>query len=186
MYVLFKVKDVVRIPPTYFDRDLKEAALEVLRDSYEGVIDKELGLILLVRNVKVEEEGTIIPGDGATYHIAEFEVLSYLPYLREVVEGEAVEVTDFGVFMSLGPVDGLIHKSQVLDDRISYDGRRGALIGQETKRILERGDVLRARITSVSSASSNKLMRIALTMRQPFLGKLEWIVEDLERIYGKR
>lgn len=186
MYVMFKVRDVVRIPPSLFGEDLEEAALKVLREKYEGAVDKEMGLILLVRNVKVEEEGLIIPGDGATYHFAEFEVLSFLPYIKEVVEGEAVEVTDFGVFVNLGPVDGLIHKSQILDDRINYDGRRGALIGQETKRILERGDVLRARITSVSSTTSNKLMRIGLTMRQPFLGKLEWIVEDLEKIYGKR
>ena len=184
MFVLFKVRDVVRIPPSYFGENLEDAALKVLRETYEGIIDKELGLVISVHNVKVEEEGRIIPGDGATYHVAEFEVLSYYPYLKEVVEGDVVEITDFGVFVNLGPVDGLIHKSQVLDDKISYDSRRGALIGQETKRIIERGDVLRARITSVSTSSSNKLMRIALTMRQPFLGKLEWIKEDLERIYG--
>jgi len=66
-----------------------------------------------------------------------------------------------------------------------YDGRRGALIGKETKRILERGDHVRARIITISTSMSNKIMRIGVTMRQPFLGKLEWIKEDLERIYGK-
>ena len=186
MYRVYRVKDVVRIPPEYFDLPLEEAATRVLRDKYEGIIDRELGFILTVFDVKVSEEGRIVPGDGATYHVSEFSLLTFVPVIKEVVEGEVVEVTDFGVFIGLGPLDGLVHKSQIIDDKVLYDGRRGALIGQETKRVLEKGDIVRARIITVSTSASNRIMRIGLTMRQPFLGKVEWIKEDLERIHGKR
>jgi len=184
--MLYKVKDIIRIPPSYFNEDLEKAALKVIREAYEGVMDNELGFILSVQNVKVEEEGMIIPGDGATYHEAKFELLTFKPKPKEVVEGEVVEVARFGVFVNLGPLDGLVHKSQVMDDtEVDLDSKRGALIGRETRRILERGDIVRARVTSVGIATANRPMRIALTMRQPFLGKLEWIKEELERIYGK-
>mgnify|MGYP000144321101 FL=1 len=185
MYYVYRVQDIVRIPPEMFHLPLEEAALKSLREKYEGTIDKDLGLILAVFDVNVSEEGVIIHGDGATYHETEFSILAFKPLIKEVVEGEVVEITDFGAFISLGPLDALAHKSQILDDVLMYDGRRGALIGKETKRILERGDHVRARIITISTSMSNKIMRIGVTMRQPFLGKLEWIKEDLERIYGK-
>jgi hypothetical protein len=31
-------------------------------------------------------------------------------------------------------MDGLVHVSQVTDDYINYDGKRGALIGKESKK----------------------------------------------------
>ena len=186
MFYVYRVYDIVRIPPEMFERPLKEAALISLREKYEGTIDKELGLILAVFDVNVSEEGTIIHGDGATYHDAEFSMLTFKPLIKEVVEGEVVEITDFGAFVNLGPLDALTHKSQILDDVLMYDSRRGALIGKETKKILEKGDLVRIRIIAVSASLSNKVMKIGATMRQPFLGKLEWIREDLERIYGKK
>lgn len=35
------------------------------------------------------------------------------PVSGQVVEGTVVEVTDFGVFVNLGPVDGLVHRSEI-------------------------------------------------------------------------
>lgn len=185
MYYIFRVYDIVRISPDMFDLPLEQAALRSLRSKYEGTIDKDLGLILAVFDVKVSEEGMIIHGDGATYHDAEFSILAFKPMIKEVVEGTVVEITDFGAFVNLGPIDALAHKSQILDDVLMYDNRRSALIGKETKKILEKGDIVRARVIAVSTSLSNKIMRIGITMRQPFLGKLEWIREEIERIYQK-
>ncbi len=185
MFKLFRVRDIVRIPPEYFGMPLNEAATEVLRRKYEGVILENLGLVLSVFNVTVEEEGRIVPGDGATYHRAEFDLLTFTPVLQEVVEGVVVDVTKFGLFVNIGPLDALIHKSQVTDERVEYDMQRGALIAQESKRIVEKGDVVRARIVAVSSGGGQAL-RIAMTMRQPFLGKIEWIKEEVARIESRR
>ncbi len=55
-------------------------------------------------------------------------------------------------------------------------------MGEKTRRILKIGDQVRARIISVSV--SGAALKVGLTMRQPFLGKLEWIKEDLEKIKG--
>ena len=56
-----------------------------------------------------------------------FKLLSFYPEMHEVVEGEVVEVTDFGAFVRIGPEDALLHVSQIMDDYISFDEKHGVL-----------------------------------------------------------
>jgi DNA-directed RNA polymerase subunit E' len=56
------------------------------------------------------------------------------------------------------------------------------LIGKETNRKLTTGDMVRVRITAVSLARTGGTAKIGVTARQPFLGKLEWIEEDLKKL----
>jgi DNA-directed RNA polymerase, subunit E'' len=107
-------------------------------------------------------------------------MLAFSPLIQEVVEGPIVQVTNIGAYVNLGPVDGFVHISQILDDQIHYDQIRGVLVGDKTKKSLQKGDVVRARIVSISSAGPGRMMRIALTMRQPYLGKLDWIAEEVK------
>lgn len=179
MYKLIKAKGTVRIPPEYFGEPLDKVALEVLKQEYQEKVIKELGLVLAVLNVKVSEEGQILLGDGATYHEAEFEILSYQPLIQELVEGPVVQVTNVGAYVNLGPLDGFAHISQILDDQIKYDTIRGYLLGEKSKKVLEKGDIVRARIVSISASGPGKMMRIGITMRQPYLGKLEWVKKEV-------
>ena len=55
-------------------------------------------------------------------------------------------------------------------------------MGKETKRKLQTGDRVRVRITAVSLGRSGGSGKIGVTARQPFLGKLEWIRKDMEKI----
>ncbi len=77
--------------------------------------------------------------------------------------------------MRIGPVDALLHVSQLIDDYMSYDEKQGVLLGKETKRRLTNGDKLRVRITAVSLGRAGSSGKIGVTARQPFLGKLEWL-----------
>jgi DNA-directed RNA polymerase subunit E' len=75
-----------------------------------------------------------------------------------------------------GPLDGLLHVSQIMDDRVNIDEHNQRLVGVETKRDLKVGYKARARVVSLSlSEISPRDSRIGLTMRQPGLGRLEWI-----------
>lgn len=181
MFSLITLEDTVRIPPEKFDKALEIVTHEELSAKYEGILSKELGFVVAVTNMEVSPIGRIIPGDGATYHTVSFTVLSYYPEVQEIVEGEVVELEDFGAFIRVGPIDALLHVSQIIDDYVSYDERRGALIAKETGRILKQGDSIRARITVVSFAKRGSSGKIGMTMRQPFLGKIEWIKEDVEK-----
>ena len=184
MYKIVTVKDTVRVPPERFAEPLEQAIEDILHKSYEGVIDKDVGAVLAVTEVKEIGVGRVIMGDGASYHDVVFDALVYKPELQEVVAGEVVEVVEFGAFVRLGPLDGLVHVSQVADDFIGYDSKKGALYGKETKRTLKEGDKVRARVVSVSMKRGVKAGKIGLTMRQPGLGKLEWIEEERKEAKG--
>lgn len=149
---------------------------------YEGIIDEELGYVIAVTEIEISPVGKIIPGDGATHHRVTFSLLTFYPKIQEVVEGEIVDVTDFGAFVRIGPVDALIHVSQIMDDFISYDDRQGVLMGRESKRKVSMGDRLRVRMTAVSLGRGGSFGKIGVTARQPFLGKFEWIDRDVARL----
>jgi DNA-directed RNA polymerase subunit E' len=172
----------VRIPPSRFEEPLEDVAVEILNESYVGKIDKKLGLMVTVKEIEEIGIGKVIMGDGAAYHDVVFTALSFKPELHEVVEGEVIEIMEFGAFIRIGPMDGLVHVSQVTDDYINYDGKRGALIGKESKKSLEEGNRVRARIVALSiKGKSSKETKIGLTMRQPGLGRVEWIQEEKDK-----
>ena len=101
-----------------------------------------------------------------------------MPREHEIVEGEVVDITEFGAFIRIGAIDGLVHISQVMDDYVSYDEKNSQLAGRESRRILKQGDGVRARIISISFKEQNK---IGLTMRQPYLGALHWSEKPIEK-----
>ena len=178
MYNLVKIVDTIRVPPKDFGNPIKESALYVLKHEYEGKVDKDLGIILLITKVNSVGVGRIIPGDGSTYHDVEFEALVYKPTLHEVVVGEVSEIAQFGAFIKIGPIDGLVHVSQIMDDYVSFNEKTGLLAAKESGRTLSEGDVVRARVVSASLKPAATESKIGLTMRQPGLGKVEWIEED--------
>lgn len=162
---------MVRVPPQLFSMETEEAIKTVLQEKYERTIDPELGLILVVTDIKDVSEGRIIAGDGASYHDTTFDMLVYRPELLEVVEGEIKEIVEFGAFVSIGCVDGLVHVSQVLDDFISFDKKTNTLTGKKSKAIIKKGDKVRARVISVSMKNNIQDSKVGLTMRSPGLGK---------------
>jgi DNA-directed RNA polymerase subunit E' len=182
LFKLITLEDTIRIPPETFGNPLEKVGHQQVKAKYEGVVNEELGYVIAVIDVKVSPTGKIIPGDGATYHKVAFSLLTFYPMLQEVVEGEVVEIADFGAFVRIGPIDALLHVSQLMDDFISYDEKQGVLLGKETKRKLMSGDQVRVRITAVSLGRAGSSGKIGVTARQPFLGKLEWIEYDTQKI----
>jgi len=179
MFKLYTITGKIEIPPFLFDQEKTVSARIILSEDYEGIITREFGFIIAVVDVLSVGPGIIIPGNANTFHEVEFTILSFKPSLQEIIEGEIVEIVDFGAFIRLGPLDGLVHVSQICDDYISYEQVGNRFIGKETGKILEVNDSVRARIIAVS-LGMGRSGKLGLTMRQKFLGKNEWIQNDLE------
>lgn len=176
MFYRTEIKDHIRVPPEFFGLSAEEAVTKRIKKKYDGYISKELGIVIDVSKVKDIREGVIISGDGASYYDTTFELLTFKPELHEVVLGRIKDIADFGAFMHLGPIEGMIHVSQTMDDFVSFSKEK-VLTGKESKRTLKVGDRCRARLVAVSFKDLTS-PKIGLTMRQEFLGKLEWIEED--------
>ena len=174
----------MRIPPSLFGTTLKKAAESILKSKYESMINAELGYIIIVMDAKVETMGKMIPGDGGTFHRVEFEALTFYPRMQEIVNGELVDVTDFGAFVRIGPTDALLHLSQIMDDYLKSDVASGMILANQSGRTLKVGSKIRTRITAVSLGKAS-MGKIGITCRQPFLGADEWIAEEIKKIDGE-
>jgi DNA-directed RNA polymerase subunit E' len=184
MYYIHDVKDTFKMPPEFFDKDIEKVATEILKKKYEGSIDKSLGVIVSIYNIRKISDGTIFAGDPSTHHDVEFDMLTYMPFVEEVVAGEVTELAEFGAFVRIGPIDGLVHVSQITNDFLSFDRKVPAFVSKRSGRTLKKGDVVFAKISTVSMRNSVKDSKIALTMKPEGLGKQEWINEG-ERVKAR-
>jgi DNA-directed RNA polymerase subunit E' len=181
LFSISTLQDVVRIPPSLFGNTLKKAAVNILKSKYESMINADLGYIIMIMDAKVEPMGKMIAGDGGTYHKVEFDALTFYPKLQEIVQGELVDITDFGAFVRIGPTDALLHLSQVMDDYLKSDVQAGIILANQSGRTLKVGSTIRTRITAVSLGKAASMGKIGITCRQPFLGADEWIAEEIKK-----
>jgi DNA-directed RNA polymerase subunit E' len=172
MFYKVEIKDHIRVPPMYFGDQLEEAVGKSIRQKYEGLIDPTMGIVIDVADVTTVGEGTIIAGDGASYFETVFNIIVFKPELQEIVVGRIKDITDFGAFITLGPIEGMIHISQTMDDFVSFSKEK-VLTGRDSKHVIKVGDVCRARVVAVSFKEVTN-PKIGLTMRQSGLGKPEW------------
>ena len=178
MFYKVELKDHIRVPPNLFDLPLEEAVIKRIKTKYSGFISKDLGIVIDVSGMKGIGEGIIIPGDGASYYDVSFELLTFRPEMQEVVVGKIKDIAEFGAFINIGPIDGMIHISQTMDDFVSFSKDK-TLTGKETKRVLKVADLCRSRIIAVSFKDVLN-PKLGLTMRQQGLGRLDWIKEEAE------
>lgn len=178
MFYKVELRDHIRVPPTLFNLPLEEAVIKRIKVKYNGFISKDLGIVIEVAGMKDIGEGVIIPGDGASYYDITFELLTFKPEMQEIVLGKIKDIAEFGAFINIGPIDGMVHISQTMDDFVSFSKDK-TLTGKETKRILKVNDLCRARIIAVSYKDVLN-PKLGLTMRQQGLGRLDWIKEEAE------
>lgn len=178
MYYKIAVKTFVRVPPSHFGQEVKDIILSLLNEQFNNYVSERLGIVIGVLDVQETGEGVIIPGDGAAYHETKFTLLTFKPEVQEMVLGAVSEITDFGAFLDLGALEGMIHVSQTMDDFVSFS-KSNVLTGKETKKVLKVNDKCRARIIAVSFKDLAN-PKVGLTMRQPLLGAMNWIDEELK------
>ena len=181
MYTVMKVEDTIRILPEKFGEDLDAVVKEIVQQTFEGTMRRHHGVIVIADNIKPIGDGRIIHGDGAMYQNVSFDALMFRPDLQEVLDGIVCEIVEFGAFCHIGPLDALIHMSQIMNDYVEVDAESEMIVGKEKKKTLKTGDAVRARIVAVSlNELSARESKIGLTMRQPSLGAHEWIYESKE------
>jgi len=181
MYYKVRIEDTVRIPPNQFGEDLDAVVTNLVQNTFEGTMRKQHGVIVVADNIKPLGEGIVIHGDGAMYQKVSFDALTFKPDLQEVLDGIVCEIVEFGAFCHIGPLDALVHMSQIMNDYVEVDADSEVITGKEKKQVLKSGDAVRARVVAVSlNELSARESKIGLTMRQPSLGSHTWIYEPEE------
>jgi DNA-directed RNA polymerase subunit E' len=178
MYKKMRLADTVRIAPELLGAPVEAAVKIALQDKLEGLVDKTIGAIVAIMEVIEVGDGHILAGNAGVYYDAVFDAVTFMPEIQEIIEGTVLEVVEFGIFVGIGPLDGLVHVSQLTDEFVSYDEKNSRLITKESGRAITVGDRVRARIVAVSlNEREPRDSKIGLTMRQHALGKLDWLEE---------
>lgn len=182
MYYRVKVEDTIRIMPDRFGEDLDEVVKQIVQETFEGTIRKNHGIIVVADNIEPVGYGIVIHGDGAMYQKVQFDALTFQPEMQEVIDGVVCEIVEFGAFCHIGPIDALIHMSQMMNDYVQVDAESQVVTGKEKKLRLQVDDPVRARIVAVSmNELSARESKIGLTMRQPALGSHLWASEEEDK-----
>tara|TARA_Y100000034_G_scaffold26979_3_gene32125 strand:- start:2873 stop:3460 length:588 start_codon:yes stop_codon:yes gene_type:complete len=183
MFYKTEIQSHIRVPPDHFKLGKEEAVRKCIKGQFEGFISKDIGIVIDVAEVTEVKEGVVIPGDGAAYYETVFTLFTFKPEIKEVLMGIVKDIADFGVFMNIGPIEGMIHVSQTMDDYVSFSKDK-VLTGKESKRSLKVGDKCKARLIAASFKDITN-PKIGLTMRQEGLGKFEWLEEQPKKAEKK-
>ena len=182
MYKRVRLTDTVEVPPRHLADVSPELVKRLLQDKLEGRMDEDVGSVVSVTAVHDIGDGAVLPNRPGVYYEAEFDAVTFDPQMQEVVDGEVVEVVSFGAFVGIGPVDGLLHVSQISDEYLAYDEENQQLASRDSNRVLSVGDAVRARIVTKSIDERNpRDSKIGLTAKQPGLGKHDWLEEERQR-----
>ncbi len=181
MYKRVTLRDTVEVPPEHLADVTPDLVRRLLQDKLEGRVDEDVGSVVSVIEVDDIGDGAVLPGKEGVYFEAEFDAVTFDPQMQEVVDGEVVEVVNFGAFVGIGPVDGLLHVSQISDEYLAYDEEGQALASRESNRTLSVGDAVRTRIVTKSIDERNpRDSKIGLTAKQVGLGKHGWLKDERE------
>ncbi len=182
MYKRVTVRDTVEVPPEELANVTPELVRRLLQDKLEGRMDEDLGSIVSVTEVHDIGDGRVLPNRPGVYYEAEFDALVYDPEMQEVVDGNVVEIVEFGAFVGIGPVDGLLHVSQISDEYLAFDAENQQLASGESNRVIGVDDAVRARVVTMSIDERNpRDSKIGLTAKQPGLGKHGWLEEERQQ-----
>ena len=182
MYKRVTLRDTVEVPPKHLADVTPDLVKKLLQDKLEGRVDEDVGSVVSVIDVHEIGDGAVLPNEPGVYYEAEFDALTFDPQMQEVVDGEIVEVVSFGAFVGIGPVDGLLHVSQISDEYLAYDEENQMLASRESNRTLGVGDTVRTRIVTKSIDERNpRDSKIGLTAKQGGLGKHGWLKEEREK-----
>lgn len=190
MYFIYEVEEWVGVSPdiAFTSQDLDRDVLRILRRELEGKVDEELGYIIAVIEAKVIDEGIVTPlgGDPDIYFPVRYKVLTFRPIIQEVVKGVVSKVESGSLFVKLGPrlAEGIVPRQQVMDGEVRLTPDRRGFQSPTGDKVVREGDVVKARIVSYAKATSRPayVMKIGLTMRQPYLGKDEWWEEKAKTV----
>lgn len=136
-------------------------------------LDEYVGQSLLVKVIELNrKKGRVILSRRTVLETeqktARNQVLSALKE-GDFVEGQVVEVTEFGVFVALGGVDGLVHRSEITWGRFNHP-----------KDVLHKGQTVKAKVLSVD----NERERVNLSIKA--LNPDPWVTVSEKYPIGSR
>ena len=88
MFILTKMRSVVRLEPNKFERDLPDALSDALTEKLANKVLNGVGLVVALWDIISIGDSYLFPGDGASHTRVEFRLLVFRPFMEEVLVGK--------------------------------------------------------------------------------------------------
>ena len=88
MFILTKMKSVVRLEPSSFERSLPGALKDALTEKLANKVLKDVGLVIALWDILKIGDSYLLPSDGASHTRVEFRILVFRPFMEEVLVGK--------------------------------------------------------------------------------------------------
>ncbi|MER3555269.1 MAG: 30S ribosomal protein S1 [Meiothermus sp.] len=125
-------------------------------------LDEYVGQSFPVKIIELNrKKGRVILSRRTVLEVEQKEARSsVLSQLKEgdIVEGQVVEVTEFGVFVALGGVDGLVHRSEITWGRFNHP-----------RDVIQKGQTVRAKVLSVDTERERVNLSMKALVTDPWL-----------------
>ena len=104
---------VIRVPPELLNENYNKAVMDASKSMLEGkLVDMEneehrsvgKSFVILLENITLKGNGSIVHGDGGVYQTIQYSALAYYPRMHEIVDGIVMFIQKFGAFIKFGPI----------------------------------------------------------------------------------
>ena len=123
VFCLTLLRDVVRVAPDKFDRQLIDVLKEELDKKYSNKVIADVGLCIVTQDLKQVQDAVIYPADGGAHHRVVFRMLVYRPLVGEIAVGTIVVSNAEGIRVSLDFFDDIFIPNYLLPQPSEYDPR---------------------------------------------------------------
>ncbi|HDI06658.1 MAG TPA: DNA-directed RNA polymerase [Candidatus Aenigmarchaeota archaeon] len=177
MFYLLDIEEKVGVEAQKLKKNIQESIEEKLEDLH---LKEENGVFLGVVEIKkIGETGEILPEKPYIYFNVAYTCLFFQPVQNEIVEGYVTEVAEFGPFVRIGPIDALVHISQITKEKLTYNPEQDIITSKDSKIIIKKGDFVIAMVAN--SSISEERIRVNLTMKQEGLGLIKLLKKSKKK-----
>ncbi len=121
MFNLCRLRCLVRLDPSEWDRPLPEAVKDALNQRLANTVLHKVGLVVGVFDLLDLGSSFLFPGDGAHHTRVTFRVVVFRPFHEEVLTGKIKSCTAKGVSISLGFFDDVLIPPEALQHPYRFD-----------------------------------------------------------------
>ncbi|MBW0496164.1 hypothetical protein O181_035879 [Austropuccinia psidii MF-1] len=121
MFVLSHLKDTIKVQARDFGKDRAFVLSAEINRKYSNKVLPDVGLCIALFDLLSASEGKVLYGDGCLYHLVEFTLVVFRPFVGESLVGVVKSCTPAGIRVSLKFFDDIYIPTRALQYPSAYD-----------------------------------------------------------------
>ena len=160
MFVIVSMEDKLRTSPEDFQRPSKEVLIEQIEKKYANKVIPDVGLFIKWLDFRSIGDPYVYPAEGAAHQITLFRMITFRPFIGEVLTGEIIKCSSEGVFVSLLFFEDILIPPHFLPQTTEFNASIASWIWRHESGDFEMssGDAIRFKVKSILYSSPSQII----------------------------